>query len=31
VAGLAGGGERGLSGRRWVWRNGDDRVAFGIA
>ncbi|MGA3000372.1 MAG: single-stranded-DNA-specific exonuclease RecJ [Acetobacteraceae bacterium] len=29
--GLAGGAERGLSGRRWVWRTGDDRVAFGIA
>ena len=23
--------ERGLSGRRWVWRTGEDRVAFGIA
>src|SRR3984957_19703957 len=23
--------ERGLSGRRWVWRMGEDRVAFGIA
>jgi single-stranded-DNA-specific exonuclease len=29
--GLAGGAERGLSGRRWVWRAGDDRIAFGIA
>ena len=31
LPGLAGGAERGLSGRRWVWRTGDDRVAFGIA
>ena len=23
--------ERGLSGRRWVWRTGEDRIAFGIA
>jgi single-stranded-DNA-specific exonuclease len=23
--------ERGLSGRRWVWRNAEDRIAFGIA
>jgi single-stranded-DNA-specific exonuclease len=23
--------ERGLSGRRWIWRTGEDRVAFGIA
>jgi single-stranded-DNA-specific exonuclease len=29
--GPAGGTDRGLSGRRWVWRNGEDRVAFGIA
>jgi single-stranded-DNA-specific exonuclease len=29
--GFAGGAERGLSGRRWVWHAGDDRVAFGIA
>jgi single-stranded-DNA-specific exonuclease len=29
--GFAGGTERGLSGRRWVWHAGDDRVAFGIA
>ena len=27
----AGAAERGLSGRRWIWRSGDDRVAFGIA
>jgi single-stranded-DNA-specific exonuclease len=25
------GGASGLSGRRWVWRAGEDRVAFGIA
>ena len=29
--GLVCGVERGLSGRRWVWRTGEDRVAFGIA
>jgi single-stranded-DNA-specific exonuclease len=29
--GFAGGAERGLSGRRWVWHAGDDRIAFGIA
>jgi single-stranded-DNA-specific exonuclease len=29
--GIAGGAKRGLSGRRWVWRAGDDRIAFGIA
>src|SRR6185437_5975235 len=23
--------DRGLSGRRWVWRTGEDRIAFGIA
>ena len=23
--------ERGLSGRRWAWRTGEDRIAFGIA
>jgi single-stranded-DNA-specific exonuclease len=23
--------EKGLSGRRWVWRTGEDRIAFGIA
>ena len=23
--------ERGLSGRRWLWRAGEDRIAFGIA
>ena len=23
--------ERGLSGRRWIWRTGEDRIAFGIA
>jgi single-stranded-DNA-specific exonuclease len=23
--------ERGLSGRRWVWRTGEDRIALGIA
>jgi single-stranded-DNA-specific exonuclease len=23
--------ERGLSGRRWIWRSGEDRVALGIA
>jgi single-stranded-DNA-specific exonuclease len=28
---FAGGTERGLSGRRWVWHAGDDRLAFGIA
>lgn len=24
-------GVRGLSGRRWVWRTGEDRIAIGIA
>jgi single-stranded-DNA-specific exonuclease len=31
LSGPVDGGERGLSGRRWVWRTGEDRIAFGIA
>ncbi len=30
-SGAVSGTERGLSGRRWVWRTGEDRIAFGIA